>query len=387
MGNIKYFKKDKRKGGKLGKIEALLNKKLHNVKWGKCKIRDIFNISSSKKRFDANKVQVLEFGKYPYIVRLGSNNGQKGFINEDETFLNDSNTISFGQDTATMFYQNVPYFTGDKIKILKAKDNRFNQKNAQFFIATMKKTFSSFSWGRSNFDVDTINSQNISLPIFEENEIDFDFIEHIVYDLEQAYLLNLKMYLSETGLINYDLTKEEHNALACLEKINFEEFKVTDIFEVKNSRNILSRDIVENSGDIPYLCASTENNSVCSYISYDEEYLDKGNCIFIGGKTFVVTYQENDFYSNDSHNLILYLKDAEKRNKHIQLFIAACIIKSLGNKYYWGDSISNKKIQKDTIWLPAKQHKPDYETMEVLASAIQKLVVKGVVLYIEKKYH
>ena len=50
---------------------------------------------------------------------MGSNNGQKGFINEDESFLNDGNTISFGQDTATMYYQEFPYFTGDKIKIVK----------------------------------------------------------------------------------------------------------------------------------------------------------------------------------------------------------------------------------------------------------------------------
>ena len=54
-------------------------------------------------RFDANKVDVLKSGKFPYVVRMGSNNGQKGFIYEDETYLNEGNTISFGQDTATMF--------------------------------------------------------------------------------------------------------------------------------------------------------------------------------------------------------------------------------------------------------------------------------------------
>lgn len=40
--------------------------------------------------------------------------------------------------------------------------------------------------------------------------------------------------------------------------------------------------------------------------------MDKGNCIFIGGKTFVVTYQEKDFFSNDSHNLTLRLKEESK---------------------------------------------------------------------------
>ena len=82
---------------------------------------ELFEVLTSKKRFDANKVQVFEEGKNPYVVRTSSNNGQRGFIDEDELYLNDGNTISFGQDTATMFYQEKPYFTGDKIKILKAK--------------------------------------------------------------------------------------------------------------------------------------------------------------------------------------------------------------------------------------------------------------------------
>src|SRR5690606_19991631 len=147
-----------------GKVNSPLNEKLKNVVWGEFKLGDLFEIHSYKKRFDANKVEVLENGKFPYVVRMGSNNGQKGFINEDEQFLNEGNTISFGQDTATIFYQEKPYFTGDKIKILKAKDKKFNKKNAQFFILTMSKAFSSCSWGSSTFNVKILEKQKIQLP-------------------------------------------------------------------------------------------------------------------------------------------------------------------------------------------------------------------------------
>jgi Type I restriction modification DNA specificity domain len=119
------------------------------------------------------------------------------------------------------------------------------------------------------------------------------------------------------------------------------------------------------------LCASAENNAVSSYISYDEKYLDKGDCVFIGGKTFVVTYQEKDFYSNDSHNLVLYLKNDEKSNRAYQLFLAACVNKSLGHKYSWGDSISNRKIQKDKVSLPIKNGKIDFEFMESFMSEVE----------------
>lgn len=154
-------------------------------------------------------------------------------------------------------------------------------------------------------------------------------------------------------------------------KVKWGEFNVIDVFEVKNSGNILSRDIIQNSGKTPYLCASAANNAVSSYISFDEKDSDKGNCVFIGGKTFVVTYQENDFYSNDSHNLILYLKNEKKRNRGCQLFLAACIDKSLGHKYSWGDSISNGKIQKDKVSLPIKNGKIDFEFMERFVAELE----------------
>ena len=113
------------------------------------------------------------------------------------------------------------------------------------------------------------------------------------------------------------------------------------------------------------MCASFENNGVSSHISFDEKLIEEGNCIFIGGKTFVVTYQEIDFFSNDSHNLALYLKDTSKRTKPIQLFIAACISKSLGHKYSWGNSISHKKIENDYVTLPRnKKGVIDFAFME-----------------------
>jgi len=95
--------------------------------------------------------------------------------------------------------------------------------------------------------------------------------------------------------------------------------------------------------------------------------------------------KKTDFYLNDSHNLALYLKNEEIRNKLNQLYLATCINKSLGHKYSWGDSISNRKIQKDKVSLPVKNEKPDLSMLETLISAIQKLVIKDIVLYVDKK--
>ncbi|MCM1223788.1 MAG: restriction endonuclease subunit S, partial [Lachnospiraceae bacterium] len=87
----------------------------HNFKLGIGEMR-LFDITSPKKRFNANTVKFG--GKYPYVVRSSANNGIRVYITQDEEYLNPGNTISFGQDTATIFYQERPYFTGDKIKIM-----------------------------------------------------------------------------------------------------------------------------------------------------------------------------------------------------------------------------------------------------------------------------
>lgn len=167
------------------------------MEWGEYRLGDLFEIYSSNKRFDANKVVILENGKFPYVVRTGLNNGIRGYINEDEKYLNNGNTISFGQDTATMFYQKIPYFTGDKIKILQSKDVRFSENNAQFLIPIMTKAFSSFSWGSSSFSVDIIKDQKIHLPT-KNGKIDFEFMESFIAELEAERLAELEAYLSIT---------------------------------------------------------------------------------------------------------------------------------------------------------------------------------------------
>ena len=239
---------------------------------------------------------------------------------------------------------------------------------------------------------ETFLNTTINLPINAKNKIDFEFMESFIAELEAERVAELEAervaelsaYLKVSGLDNYELSVEEQNALQEYETLDFSEFDITEIFEIKNTSNILSTQIKENSGNTPYLCASSENNGVSSYITYDKRYLEKGNCIFIGGKTFVVSYQENDFFSNDSHNLALYLRNCDK-SKLKHFYIATCLFKSLSHKYSWGNSISKTKIKNDKISLPIKDGKPNYDVMELLISAVQKLVIKDVVKYSDAK--
>lgn len=157
------------------------------------KIGELFFVLSYKRRFDANKVTVFENGEYPYVVRMGTNNGQKGYINEDVEYLNDGNTISFGQDTATVFYQEKPYFTGDKIKILKPKEYKFSKKNAFCFLTSISKAFESFSWGSSSFSVKIIENQDIVLPT-KNGSIDYEYMETLISAIQKLVIKDVVLY-------------------------------------------------------------------------------------------------------------------------------------------------------------------------------------------------
>ena len=168
-------------------------KYFEEMEWGEFEIGELFDFLTSKKRFDANKVTILENGNYPYIVRTSLNNGTKGYLNENEEYLNSGNTISFGQDTATIFYQKEPYFTGHKIKIVKAKDDSFNVKNALYFLTSMNKSFQVYSWGSSRFNVDILSKEKMFLPL-QNNLPDYSIMETFISAIQKLVIQDVVLY-------------------------------------------------------------------------------------------------------------------------------------------------------------------------------------------------
>jgi hypothetical protein len=355
------------------------------VEWGEFKLGDLFEIKHYGKQRSQEDLQKDGELKYNFVMQNENNNGIIEKVPEQigNSFnLIPSNSISAFTHLNKVYYQAEPFYSKQGSNVYTLRSEFLNIKTAKFIISAINLIIGNVEYGKNT--ASRFINYKIQLPI-RNGKIDFEFMESFITELEVECIAKLEAYLLATGLKDYTLTAEEQKALDDFENIKFEEFNVIDVFDVKNTGNILSRDIIENSGETPYLCASAENNAVSSYISYDEKQLEKGNCAFIGGKTFVVTYQEKDFYSNDSHNLVLYLKNEEKRNRLNQLYLATCINKSLGHKYSWGDSISNRKIQTDKVSLPTNNYQPNYTIMETFISAIQKLVIKDVVLYADRK--
>ncbi len=122
---------------------------------------------------------------YPYVARRANNNGIRGYIDEDLIFLNEAPSISFGQDTATIFYQDKPYFTGDKIKVFTLKEEYLSRYRALFLITCMRKAFSAFSWGSTSFKQGILENLFIKLPTHKDGTIAYDLMEHFIRALEK----------------------------------------------------------------------------------------------------------------------------------------------------------------------------------------------------------
>ena len=157
-------------------------------------MKDIFYIHTSAKKFNANEVKFG--GLYPYVARGSSNNGIRGYITEDIKYLNPGKTFSFGQDTATVYYQENPYFTGDKIKIVELRNHELTEQLALYLIPVIRKAFSNFAWGQSSFNEDVLNNIKIILPVTSDNVPDWDYMQKYVAEIELKIIENLEEQLA-----------------------------------------------------------------------------------------------------------------------------------------------------------------------------------------------
>ena len=364
-----------------GKIDASLDEKLQTVQWGEYRIGELFDSETGD--FDIQKKHINDSGEYVITSGL-TNNGVLGKSNVRAKIFK-SNTITVDM-FGNVFFRPFKYkiVTHARVFTLICKF-QINLRQGLFLVNSFK--YLSLKFGYENMCSWAKIQDDIVLLPTKDGNIDFQFMENFVAELEARRIAELEAYLSITGLDNYELTDDERQAL---EKINsssieFVNLPIVDVFDIKNTKCILAKDVRFVDEGTPYITAGVGNNSVAGYVECDKKLIDKGNCVFIGGKTFVVTYQAEDFYSNDSHNLALYNKRLDLINKMNQLYFATCIRKSLQHKYSWGDSVSNKKIVNDYITVPASHGVIDYHHMEVLISAVQKLVIKDVVLYAKSK--
>lgn len=361
------------------------------VKYKEYKIEDVLTWQPQKE-IDPIKINELSVDGeriFPFYGQSTVNNGIISYLCLKNDVLNNKYgkpTILIHSNNQNIVYLESPFYLKDghgATSVLQSE--HLNRRVALYIISSIKKVIKrKFSYNKKATKI-ALKNTLIQLPINTGNEIDYLYMENYINKLEKAHISNITSYLTKTGLDN-KLTENEKLAIdrfSCGSVI-FNEFKIIDIFFVNNTHSILSSWVTPNSGKNPYVTAGEGNNSISAYVSYENKKIEEGNSIMIGGKTLVITYQPIDYFSNDSHNLALYMKNQTWRNENVQLFMVSALYKSLKPLYSWGNSISKKKIQTNKVLLPVNNSgKIDYEFMDSLIRAYEKQAVNDFVNTIE----
>ncbi|WP_231230919.1 restriction endonuclease subunit S [Helicobacter pylori] len=384
-----------------------LSSQLNAIKWGEFRLGDLFEVLSSKKIYHANTIKIHDTqieNSYPYVVRAATNNGIKGFIIDDPTFANEKNTLSFAQDTFTVFYQKQPYFTGNKVKILKPKFAFKSPKILYFISAILQFILKPLTWGLGS-TTESIAEFKFSLPLKPTaktqtlKDIDFHFMEKFIAELEQCRLAELQAYLKATGLSNTTLSNDEENALNLFNGKNsrggdtpcgltWQSFKLGDLFEIRPTKayKLTNSHLFDNSAKNPVVTNSSLNNGISGYSSLDPT--EKGNQITYSDTTTSdgIFYQKRPFIGY-SHVQGLYpLKYHEFWNEKTLLYIVTAFKKVACGRFNYGNKFNRKIASGMPIFLPTNQHgKIDFHFMHTLINALMKQTIQGVVQYSSAK--
>ena len=389
MGSGKYPEKTRLNRRTFGKIEAHLTQELQQVKWAEFELQELFEVKTSKSIDKGNIILSNKEKPFHFIGRTSVNYGVQGFVEKLGFEPNPKNTFSIvqiGENIAQ--FRTREWYASQNIFILSPLTEGIIE-NYNFFVSSINSALKVYGGGYTNYPtLEKLKNEKISLPIKPNAnldklaQIDFDFMENFIAQLEAFRLSQLEAYLLVTGLKNYTLTAVEQQALADFEngKVVWGEYRFADIFnKIQQGRRLKKDDQV--AGDIPFVMAGITNTGVVNYISNPVASFPKNSItIDIFGNAF---YRSYDFGAGDDTGV--YWNDKKELSKEMMLFLTKSAEKALAGKFSYGKKLRSSQSLNFKMQLPTSNQQPDYSFMQILISAVQKLVIKDVVLYADRK--
>lgn len=389
MGSRHYTKPAGQKWQQPGKVNTLLSKKLENVEWGEYKLGVLFEklpLKCVKKIFikeeDISREATSEFN-LPLVNAKDGSNGIM-YYGRSKDFDYAEMTIDIVNDgavsTGNVYSQ--PQKTGVLYNAYLIKPKfATNEHILHFFTSSIFKSIKPKFGYDNKAGWEKVQKEKVTLPTKNGN-IDFEFMESFIATLEAERMEALEAYLAATGLKDYTLTKAEEKVLADYEKgeIEFGEFAYKSIFnKIKQGRRLKKDDQIV--GNIPFVMAGVTNTGVVNYISNPVASFPKNSItIDIFGNTF---YRNYDYGAGDDTGV--YWNSAKVYSNETMLHLATSMKKSIAGKFDYGNKLRSSQSLNFKMKLPTKNKQPNFELMESLISAVQKMVIKDVVLFVEEK--
>ena len=328
-----------------------------------------------KNTLSFNSDRLVDGTEYDYITRTSLNQGilqTTGFVNSEN--INPAGTWSLGLLQMDFFYRNKPWYAGQFVRMVVPKID-IPPKAILFFQTLLNRQKPILLQVLVRHVDETFRNTNVFLPTTANNEIDFDFMESFIRELEEERVTKLKTYLKASGLDNYELTQTEQKALTDFNALEWQEFNVESLFgKSTRGKRLKGDDRIE--GDLPFVTAGEADTGISAFISNDVEVFSANTTTI---DMFGSAKYRNYDYGADDHVAVVH---TENLNKYAAIFVTTACHKSAHNgQFNYGHNFYAKDADELNIMLPVRNGVPDYEAMQDIISAVQKLVIKDVVEY------
>ena len=295
--------------------------------------------------------------------------------------LNKGNTLTCSDTTLgadTMFYQQLDFIGYSHIQHLVPKFEPFNKAIATIIISACRvSTAKKYDYG-NKFNRVEMNKTKIQLPT-KNNKIDFEFINNFITELEAERIKELDAYLLATNIKDCILLPEEEKILKDFKNLKWQSFNLENLFgKATRGKRLKSNDRI--SGDLPFVTAGETDEGVSAFIGNNVTIFSENTTTI---DMFGSAKYRNYKYGGDDHIAVVHTQNLPKL---ASIFVTTAIHKtSYNGQFNYGRNFYAKDADLLNILLPVKEKKPDYKIMATLMSAIQKLVIKDVAIYVNKK--
>lgn len=379
MGSVQSFETPKSWGGRPGKIDAPLNKKLSEVKWGEFRIGDLFEVRPTKSYGLTNAKLFATAGDTPIVTNTGANNGVSGRVALPPTEKGGIITYSDTTTSDAIFYQSEDFIGYSHVQGLYPRQTVWNRFRLLYFVAAFKKAAANrFDYG-NKFNRAITTEMYVTLPVTLNSEIDFEFIDNFIVELEAQRIVELEAYLTVAGLKDYILTEKERKALDNYQNWEWNTFNLEGLFgKSTRGRRLKSADRIP--GELPFVTAGEADEGISDFIGNDVTVFSENTTTI---DMFGSAKYRNYRYGGDDHVAIVH---TEALPKLASIFVTSAIHKSSHNgQFDYSKNFYAKDADALNIQLPSHNGKPDYECMATFISAIQKEVIRDVVLFADRK--
>lgn len=274
MGSGKPIETKKQRGGLPGKIDASLSDKLNSVEWGEYRIGNLFEkIKTNTLKYKTSELPSEPTGIYtlPALTAGIQRQGLNNYVpRTGATILKDVISISAnGANTGATFYQPHEFTILQDAYAIRYTHGILSRNQSIFFASAISKTiYGNYEW-TNKARWERIKDDTILLPS-KDGQIDFEFIEQFIAELEAQRIAELEAYLIATGLKDYILTEEEQEALKTFDNINWQYYNLLNLFG-KSTRGKRLKSDDRTTGTLPFITAGEANEGFSAYVGNDVE--------------------------------------------------------------------------------------------------------------------